>query len=91
MSPSLVLRAALRARPSAIVRVARSPVTIRPATAAFSNSALRREAAKDPHDPHGEETFEEFTARYVGLGYVVLGGAGDVVCAAMGETGQLWW
>jgi len=68
MSPSLVLRAALRARPSAIVRVARTPLTIRPATAAFTNSALRREGAKDPHDPHGEETFEEFTARYVGLG-----------------------
>jgi len=90
MSPSLVLRAALRARPSAIVRVARSPVTIRPATAAFSNSALRREAAKDPHDPHGEETFEEFTARYVGLSEGELGGAGVYGRVALGEEGWSW-
>jgi len=85
MSPSLVLRAALRARPSAIVRVARTPLTIRPATAAFTNSALRREAAKDPHDPHGEETFEEFTARYVDLRKGVLEGAGVVACVGVDE------
>jgi len=46
---------------------------------------LRREAAKDPHDPHGEETFEEFTARYVDLSEGVLEGAGVVACVGVDE------
>jgi hypothetical protein len=62
MAPSAILRAALRARPTAAFRVARSPVAFRPVTAAFSTSKFQR--AHDAHDPHGEETFEEFSARY---------------------------
>ncbi|TKA68064.1 hypothetical protein B0A49_04564 [Cryomyces minteri] len=68
MSSASFLRVAMRARPLAFLR---SPATTRWAPVAssslgsntFSTSA-RRAADKDPHDPHHEESFEEFTARY---------------------------
>jgi len=63
MAPSSILRAALRARPASAFRLIRSTAVARPVIASFSTSSIRKEA-RDPHDPHQEETFEDFTARY---------------------------
>jgi cytochrome c oxidase subunit 5a len=35
----------------------------KPATSAFFSTTSRTFADPDPHDPHHEESFEEFTAR----------------------------
>ncbi|KAM0723597.1 hypothetical protein Q7P37_000584 [Cladosporium fusiforme] len=64
MSVFAALRCASRARvaPS----FARRAIVQKPAfqRAAFSNSASKLSGDVDAHDPHHEESFEEFTARY---------------------------
>jgi hypothetical protein len=46
------------------MRAARISQT-KPAISSFSTRAAMRMPDADPHDPHHEESFEEFTARYV--------------------------
>ncbi|KAK3045071.1 hypothetical protein LTS18_014639, partial [Coniosporium uncinatum] len=67
-----MLRVAARARP--LARIPTSSMAARPAFIAaptavvscrvMSATANKRAAAADPHDPHHEESFEDFTARY---------------------------
>jgi len=58
MPAAAFLRIAARARPVSVVRGA-TPIRT---AAAFSTAGVQRSSS---HDPHGEETFEEFTARSV--------------------------
>ncbi|KAK4981630.1 Cytochrome c oxidase subunit 6 [Elasticomyces elasticus] len=59
------LRVAARLRPQQFYRPAfRLPVTSRLGSSKFSTSVRRAAGDRDPHDPHHEESFEEFTARY---------------------------
>lgn len=60
MSSSAIFRSTLRFGCSPSFRVACQPQSFRPAANTFSTSTKSRNA----HDPHGEETFEEFSARY---------------------------
>ena len=46
--------------------------------AAFSVSAGRFAGDVDAHDPHHEESFEEFTARYAVPVMLLWGGKGEV-------------
>ncbi|GAM83882.1 hypothetical protein ANO11243_018720 [Dothideomycetidae sp. 11243] len=71
MSPSAVLRLAAQ-RSSCLARAARATPITRPSTSLWRSSVSRRtfsastcvRADIDAHDPHHEESFEEFTARY---------------------------
>lgn len=58
---SLYNTQACRVRPVRAFQAAQ----LKPATAAFSSASRRMAGDPDPHDPHHEESFEEFTARYV--------------------------
>ena len=62
---SRVARASLAGAQACRVRPVRAlpAVHFRPAVSAFS-TAGRKLADVDAHDPHHEESFEEFTARY---------------------------
>ncbi|KJX97108.1 unnamed protein product [Zymoseptoria tritici ST99CH_1A5] len=57
---SLYNTQACRVRPVRAFQVSQ----LKPITAAFSTSSIRMAGDPDPHDPHHEESFEEFTARY---------------------------
>lgn len=86
MSVFASLRCASRARvaPSFARRAA---LVQKPAfqRAAFSSSASKLAGDVDAHDPHHEESFEEFTARYaarglflsriLGMGWRMMGGS----------------
>ncbi|KAF7194221.1 Cytochrome c oxidase subunit 6, mitochondrial [Pseudocercospora fuligena] len=70
MSSAVFARVARASRMSNTLRCARpmravqlSQAQFKPATSAFS-TASRKLADHDAHDPHHEESFEEFTARY---------------------------
>lgn len=58
---SLYNTQACRVRPMRAFQAAQ----LKPTTAAFSSASRRMAGDPDPHDPHHEESFEEFTARYV--------------------------
>ncbi|KAL9530745.1 Cytochrome c [Sphaerulina musiva] len=61
-----VVRASRLSTPACRVRPMRSfqPALLRPTTASAFSTASRKLADHDAHDPHHEESFEEFTARY---------------------------
>lgn len=54
----LLSQSSYRLRPTSATRIA----AIKPSS--FSTASSVRMPAGDPHDPHHEESFEEFTARY---------------------------
>lgn len=66
MSSAAFARFAVRARTVArpACRVQKQTIRLQPATCAFSTSTRKLATDTDPHDPHHEESFEEFTARY---------------------------
>jgi hypothetical protein len=69
MSSSSIFRLAARtrlsARPAALPRRTLSPRTAVPALSSSFATTTRRWKDHDAADPHHEESFEEFTARYV--------------------------
>eukprot|EP00918_Siedleckia_nematoides_P029361 GHVU01063315.1.p1 GENE.GHVU01063315.1~~GHVU01063315.1.p1 ORF type:complete len:184 (-),score=36.07 GHVU01063315.1:269-742(-) len=65
MSVSALIRSATRARVTPFARQAPRALFVQPVQrAAFSVSASKFAGDVDAHDPHHEESFEEFTARY---------------------------
>jgi cytochrome c oxidase subunit 5a len=66
MSVSALIRCASRARATPFARPATRALFVQQPVqrAAFSVSAGRFAGDVDAHDPHHEESFEEFTARY---------------------------
>ncbi|GAB7330714.1 hypothetical protein MBLNU13_g02269t1 [Cladosporium sp. NU13] len=66
MSVSALIRCATRARATPFARPAQRALFVQQPVqrAAFSVSAGRFAGDVDAHDPHHEESFEEFTARY---------------------------
>ena len=66
MSVSALIRCATRARAAPFARPAQRALFVQQPVqrAAFSVSAGRFAGDVDAHDPHHEESFEEFTARY---------------------------
>jgi cytochrome c oxidase subunit 5a len=66
MSVSALIRSATRARATPFARQAPRALFVQQPVqrAAFSVSAGRLAGDIDAHDPHHEESFEEFTARY---------------------------
>jgi hypothetical protein len=66
MSVSALIRSATRARAAPFARPAQRALFVQQPVqrAAFSVSAGRFAGDVDAHDPHHEESFEEFTARY---------------------------
>ncbi|GAB7360576.1 hypothetical protein MBLNU230_g0460t1 [Neophaeotheca triangularis] len=66
MSSAAFARFAVRARTVArpACRVQKQTIRLQPATCAFSTSTRKLATDTDPHDPHHEESFEDFTARY---------------------------
>jgi len=66
MSVSALIRSATRARVTPFVRQAPRALFVQQPVqrAAFSASTSRLGGDVDAHDPHHEESFEEFTARY---------------------------
>ena len=69
MSVSAFIRCASRARATPFARPAQRALFVQQPVqrAAFSVSAGRFAGDVDAHDPHHEESFEEFTARYAVL------------------------
>lgn len=77
MSVSALIRCASRARVTPFARQAPRAAFAAPVQrAAFSVSASRFSGDVDAHDPHHEESFEEFTARYADLVLALLEGNG---------------
>jgi hypothetical protein len=74
MSVSALIRSATRARATPFARQAPRALFVQQPVqrAAFSVSAGRLAGDIDAHDPHHEESFEEFTARYAWF-FVFLG------------------
>ena len=66
MSVSALIRSATRARATPFARQAPRALFVQQPVqrAAFSVSASKFAGDVDAHDPHHEESFEEFTARY---------------------------
>jgi cytochrome c oxidase subunit 5a len=64
MSVSALLRSASRARAVASFARPAPRAVFKQQRAAFSVSASKFAGDVDAHDPHHEESFEEFTARY---------------------------
>lgn len=75
MSVSALIRSATRARATPFARPAQRALFVQQPVqrAAFSVSAGRFAGDVDAHDPHHEESFEEFTARYAVPVFAVLG------------------
>jgi hypothetical protein len=87
MSVSALIRSASRARVTPFARQAPRAIFVQQPVqrAAFSASTSRFAGDVDAHDPHHEESFEEFTARYADFvlflgsrwedwGYSIVGG-----------------